>query len=89
MSAVWVVRDREGCAFFVSLDPIEAGDVSESSDAVTRETLLTPAHQKVIDAAKALAGVISQPTSDNYREWRAASHGLVAAVNALRAQEGA
>ena len=55
---------------------------------VTRETLLTPAHAAVIEAAGVMADFIGQPpTTDSYHEWMVARDGLLTAVATLREQE--
>jgi hypothetical protein len=93
MNAVWVVRD--------DLEEVQAAFPTEKAAAnythgwvgdgllsITRETLLTPAQAAVIEAAKAMVGVVHPPKIENYREYMAALDNLVAAVTALRALEG-
>lgn len=46
------------------------------------------AEAAVIEAAKAMVGVVHPPKIENYREYMAALDNLVAAVTALRALEG-
>jgi hypothetical protein len=53
---------------------------------ISRETLLTPEHAAVIEAAKEMAHQI--PISDSYHRWVAAQNGLLAAVATLRELEG-
>jgi hypothetical protein len=56
---------------------------------LTRETILTPAHAAVIEAAGVMADFIGQPPrTDSYHEWMVARNGLLAAVATLRKLEG-
>ena len=54
---------------------------------ISRETLLTPAHATVIEAAGVMAYAISEIEKHSYDEYKAASNNLVAAVAILRKQE--
>ena len=84
MSAVWVVRNRHGDIVHISSqEPYE----QPASYTVTRETILTPAHAAVIDAAKAMDDVIRHPKICNYHEYISARNGLLAAVASLRELE--
>ena len=88
MSAVWVVRDKDGRFCYAYPSIIEAMDAADSDGTVTRETLLTPAHAAVMEAAKVMADFLLQPLStDGYGEWMVAKHGLLAAVATLRELE--
>jgi hypothetical protein len=85
MTDVWVVRNRHGdIVQTYHEEPYEQPD----GWTVTRETLLTPEMTAVIEAAKAMVGVVHPPKIENYREYMAALDNLVAAVTALRALEG-
>ena len=54
MTAVWVVRDNGGNVLRVApREHVAVAIAAEFGGTVTRETLLTPAHAAVIDAAKA------------------------------------
>jgi hypothetical protein len=80
MSAVWVVRNREGEVMRVVLREFDAvATVGEFGGTVTRETLLTPAQAAVIEAAKAWA--------EAAWENGPADLLLLGAVQALRALE--
>jgi hypothetical protein len=85
MSVIWVVRNRHG-----DMVQIHHGEPYEQPDGwtTTRETILTPEMAAVIAAAKAWAGVVYPPKSENYRESMTALDNLVVAVAALRAVEG-
>ena len=89
MSAVWVVRTKDGHFCYAYPCIIEAMDAAEDyNHRVTKETLLTPAHAAVIEAAKVMADFLLQPLStDGYGEWMVAKHGLLAAVANLRELE--
>ena len=84
MSAVWVVRDRDGEMLSVFTNEIEANaNAPYAAPPVTRETLLTPEMAAVIEAAKAWAdGSESAFGLDECKR-------LLSAVATLRAQEGA
>ena len=90
VATVWVVRNTDGSVLDYGTCEDDVAFWALKSDqpyTITQECLLTPEMMAVIEAAKVMAGVISQPTSDNYREWRAATHGLGAAVATLRRLE--
>ena len=53
MTAVWVVRDKDGRFCYAYPSSIEAMDAADSDDTVTEENLLTPAHAAVVEAAVA------------------------------------
>ena len=79
MNTVWVVRNREGEVMRVVLREFDAvATVGEFGGTVTRETLLTPAHAAVIEAAKAFAARPSLITEQV----------LIGFVSTLRALEG-
>ena len=89
MTAVWVVREdgKVEAAFPREDDAVDYRHLYGAADmTVTRETLLTPAHAAVIEAAKEMAHQI--PISDSYHRWVAAQNGLLAAVATLRELEG-
>ena len=97
MSAVWVVRppvmtlqwpvryfNEENLAREVLKSHHEFGIEST----ITRETILTPEHAAVIEAAKVMAGHIGQPpTTDSYNAYMIARNGLLTAVATLRKLE--
>ena len=89
MSAVWVVRDDGGNVIRVApREHVAVAIAAEFGGTVTRETLLTPAHAAVMEAAKVMAGHLRQPpTTDIYSEWLRVKDGLLAAVANLRKQE--
>ncbi len=64
----------------------EAGTYSCDGFTLTRETLLTPAHAAVIEAAKAWEEV--EPLAYHMEKKQDAEMALVRAVDALRALEG-
>ena len=92
MTAVWVVREdgKVEAAFPREDDAVDYRHLYGAADmTVTRETLLTPAHAAVIEAAGVMADFIGQPpTTDSYHEWMVARNGLLAAVATLRELEG-
>ena len=90
MSAVWVVREdgKVEAAFPREDDAVDYRHLYGSADmTVTRETLLTPAHAAVVEAAKAMFGALYPPKVENYREYTTARDNLVAAVATLRKLE--
>ena len=91
MSAVWVVREngKVEAAFPREDDAVDYRHLYGAADmTVTRETILTPAHAAVIEAAKVMADFLLQPLStDGYGEWMVAKHGLLTAVATLRKLE--
>ena len=89
MSAVWVVRDDGGNVVRVApREHVAVAIAAEFGGTVTRETLLTPAHAAVIEAAGVMAYAISEIEKHSYDEYKAASINLVAAVATLRELEG-
>lgn len=89
MSAVWAVRDKDGHFQYAYPTIIEAMDAADSDETVTKETILTPAHAAVVEAAGVMADFIGQPpTTDSYHEWMVARNGLLTAVAVLRELEG-
>lgn len=89
MTAVWVVRDKDGHFVNAHSNMLEAMDAAYSDETVTRKTLLTPAHAAVIEAAKVMADVIRHPKTGGYGEYLSARDGLLNTVAALRELEGA
>ena len=89
MTAVWVVRDKDGHFQYAYPNMMEALNAADFANTVTHETLLTPAHAAVVEAAGVMADFIGQPpTTDSYHEWMVARNGLLAAVATLRELEG-
>ena len=91
MTAVWVVRDDDKveAAFPREDDAVDYRHLYGAADmTVTRETLLTPAHAAVIEAAKVMADFIGQPpTTDSYSAYMVRRNGLLASVANLRELE--
>ena len=100
---VWVVRDDGGNVIRVApREHVAVAIAAEFGGTVTRETILTPAHAAVIEAAKALreanaACVAAYDTKEDvewargmaatHDEWLDANGRLFAAVATLREQE--
>ena len=85
MTAVWVVRDKDGeldAAFTKEFRAVAyMGQHYVGGVTVTRETLLTPAHAAVIEAAKAW-------TTDQRGWLKPLDEALAQAVDTLRELEG-
>ena len=92
MTAVWVVRDEDGIIENVVMKEPKASDLRDLrqlGNTVTRETILTPTHARVIEAAVAMAdflGVTANVTSGSL--YLTAKRGLLTAVATLRELEG-
>ena len=95
MSAVWVVRNREGrvCAFTLTEDDAFLWRLgSDQTYTLTRETLLTPAQAAVVEAAKAAYSALDGlALEEAYCGGQVADEvlALLDSLVTLRAQEGA
>ena len=95
MSAVWVVREngKVEAAFPREDEALNYRNLYGAADMtvtriVTRETILTPAHAAVIDAAVVMADHLKQSAgTESYHEWMVARNGLLTAVATLRKHE--
>ena len=91
MTAVWVVREdgKVEAAFPREDDAVDYRHLYGAADmTVTRETILTPAHAAVIDAAVVMADHLKQSAgTESYHEWMVARNGLLTAVATLRKHE--
>ena len=91
---MWVVRNEQGLtcdAFFEEPRSIDVRDAVEMGYTVTRETLLTPLHRAVIDAALAAETVLNNiAMAEAYYGGQLSDDVfvLVDATKALRALEG-
>ena len=86
MTAVWVVRDKDGHFQYAYPNMMEALDAADFADTVTRETLLTPAHAAVIEAAVEWHSV--EFRAYHMQVMQDADEKLYAAVATLRELEG-
>lgn len=96
MSAVWVVRPpvmtlqwpvRYFNEEYIAREVLKSHHEFGIESTITRETILTPAHAAVIDAAKVADDVIRHPKTCGYHEYLSARDGLLTAVATLRELE--